>query len=116
MEAHIQEQLLETFHSTFEISTETFSKVRIGSVENLVVVILILITIQSKEEFASLFVTLKISRLLNNGENQRLDYHRNLLGTSLGALHGVSLIKNPPIFSNQVGTIVCHGFSYKTLQ
>ena len=53
--AHNHEQLLKTFYPTFKILTETFSQVRIGSVQNLLVVILILITIQQKSSPASLW-------------------------------------------------------------
>ena len=54
MGAHNHDQFLETFYPTFENLTETFFKVRIGTVENLLVVILIPITIQQKKSPASL--------------------------------------------------------------
>ena len=65
--------------------------VRIQAIENLLAVILIPITIQT-EEFANLFVTLKISKKLDKGENQSLDDLLNFLDTNLGALHEVSRI------------------------
>ena len=58
------------------------------------------------EELASLFVTLKISKNLDNGENQSLDDLLNFMDTKLGALHGVSLINFPTTSSSQVGTII----------
>ena len=47
-------------------------QVRLRVTENLLATILIPIKLQT-EEFANLFVTLKISRMLDKGENQRLD-------------------------------------------
>ena len=55
MGAHNHEQLLETFYPASEILTETFSKAGIGTVENILVVILIPITIQQKSSPASLW-------------------------------------------------------------
>ena len=54
MGAHNHEQIIETFYLTFEILTETFFKVKIWTVENPLVVILIPITIQQKSSPASL--------------------------------------------------------------
>ena len=91
-------QSLEPIYPAFENLPKTFSEVRFGVVENLLVVILLPITIQQKE-FASLFVTLKISKNLDNGENQSLDDLLNFMDTNLGALHGVSLINSPTAFT-----------------
>ena len=65
--------------------------VRIQAIENLLAVILIPITIQT-EEFAKLFVTLKISKKLDKLENQSLDDLLNFMDTNFGALHEVSQI------------------------
>ena len=54
MGALSDEQISETVYPTFEILTETFFKVRIGTVENLLVVLLFPITIQQKSSPASL--------------------------------------------------------------
>ena len=69
--------------TTFQILPETFPKYRIRTVENLHAVIPIPITIQT-EKFANLFVTPKISRILEKGENQSLDDMLNFMETSLG--------------------------------
>ena len=55
MRAHFHDQLKETFNPTFKNLTENFSKVRIGSVDNLPIVIIIPITIQQKSSPASLW-------------------------------------------------------------
>ena len=73
------------------IPDESTLPVRIQAIENLLAVILIPITIQT-EEFANLFVTLKISKKLDKGENQSLDDLLNFMDTNLGALHEVSQI------------------------
>ena len=65
--------------------------VRIQAIENLLAVILIPITIQT-EEFDNFFVTLKISKKLDEAENQSLDGLLNFMDTNLGALHEVSQI------------------------
>ena len=70
---------------------ESTLHVRLQAIENLLAVILIPITIQT-EEFANLFVTLKISKILDKGENQSLDDLLNFMDTNLGALHEVSRI------------------------
>ena len=75
----------------FWISDESTLHVRIQAIENLLAVILIPITIQT-EEFANLFVTLKISKKLDEGENQSLDDLLNFMDTNLGALQEVSQI------------------------
>ena len=75
----------------FWIPDESTLHVRIQAIENLLAVILIPITIQT-EEFANLFVTLKISKKLDKGENQSLDDLLNFMDTNLGALHEVSQI------------------------
>ena len=83
-----EEHLISTI---FWIPDESTPHVRIQAIENLLAVIIILITIQT-EEFANLFVTLKISQKLDKGENQSLDDHLNFMDTNLGALHEVSQI------------------------
>ena len=75
----------------FWIPDESTLHVRIQAIENLLAVILIPITIQT-EEFANLFVTLKISKKLDKGENQSLDDLLTFMDTNLGALHEVSQI------------------------
>ena len=75
----------------FWIPDESTLHVRIQAIENLLAVILIPITIQT-EEFANLFVTLKISKKLDKGENQSLDDLLNFMDTNLGALQEVSQI------------------------
>ena len=64
----------------FWIPDESTLHVRIQAIENLLAVILIPITIQT-EEFANLFVTPKISKKMDKGENQSLDDLLNFLWT-----------------------------------
>ena len=75
----------------FWIPDESTLHVRIQAIENLLAVILTPTTIQT-EEFANLFVTLKISKKVDKGENQSLDDLLNFMDTHLGALHEVSQI------------------------
>ena len=75
----------------FWIPDESTLHVRIQAIENLLAVILISLTIQT-EEFANLFVTLKISKKLDKGENQSLYDLLNFMDTNLGILHEVSQI------------------------
>ena len=67
----------------FWIPDESTLHVRIQAIENLVAVKLIPITIQT-EEFANLFVTLKISKKVDKGENQSLDDLLNFMTLTLG--------------------------------
>ena len=67
----------------FWIPDESTLHVRVQATANLLAVILIPITIQT-EEFANLFVTLKISRKLDKGENQNLDDLLNFWTLTLG--------------------------------
>ena len=64
----------------FWVPNESTLHVRIQAIENIFAVILIPITIQT-EEFANLFVTLKISKKLVRRENQSLDHLLNFLWT-----------------------------------
>ena len=75
----------------FWIPDESTLHVRTQAIENILAVILIPLTIQT-EEFANLFVTLKISKNMDTGENQSLDDLLNFMDTNLGALHEVSHI------------------------
>ena len=75
----------------FWIPDKSTLHVRIQAIENLLAVILISTTIQT-EEFANPFVTLKISKKLDKGENQSLDDLLFFMDTKLGALHEVSQI------------------------
>ena len=82
------EHLLSTI---FWIPDESTLHVRIRAIENLLAVILIPITIQT-EEFANFFVTVKISKKLDKGENQSLDDLLNFMDNNLCAMHEVSHI------------------------
>ena len=64
-------------------------QVRLRVTENLLAIILI--TVQTKE-FANLFVTLKISRTLDNRENQSLDDLLDYMDKNLGRFNEVSHI------------------------
>ena len=75
----------------FWIPDESTLHVRIQAIENLLAVIIIPITIQT-EEFANFFVSLKISKKLDKGENQSLDDLLIFMDNNLGALHEVSQI------------------------
>ena len=67
-------------------------QVRLRVTENLFAIILIPITVQT-EEFANLFVTLKISRTLDERENQSLDDLLDYMDKNLGKYNEVSHIK-----------------------
>ena len=75
----------------FWIPDESTLHDRIQAIENLLAVIIISITNQT-EEFANLFVTLKISKKLDKGENQSLDDLLKFMDANLGAIHEVSQI------------------------
>ena len=66
-------------------------QVRLRVTENLLAIIPILITVQT-EEFANLFVTLKISRTLDKRENQSLDDLLDYMDKNLGRFNEVSHI------------------------
>ena len=66
-------------------------QVRLRVTENLLAIILIPITVQT-EEFANLFVTLKISRTLDKRENQSLDDLLDYMDKNLGRFNEVSHI------------------------
>ena len=66
-------------------------QVRLRVTENLLAIIFIRITVQT-EEFANLFVTLKISRTLDKRENQRLDDLLDYMDKNLGRFNEVSHI------------------------
>ena len=66
-------------------------QVRLRVTENLLAIILILITVRA-EEFANLFVTLKISRTLDKRENQSLDDLLDYMDKNLGRFNEVSHI------------------------
>ena len=65
--------------------------VRLRVVRNILVIILIPITVGT-EEYANLFVTLKISRTLDKRENQSLDDLLDYMDKNLGRFNEVSLI------------------------
>ena len=67
----------------FWITDGNSLQVRIRVVENLLAVILIPITVRT-EEWANLFVTLKISRTLEKKENQSLEDLLGYMGKNLG--------------------------------
>ena len=75
----------------FWIPDESPLQVRLRVTENLLAIILIPITIQT-EEFANLFVTLKISRTLDKRENQSLDDLLDNMDKNLGRFNEVSQI------------------------
>ena len=66
-------------------------QVRLRFTENLLAIILIPITVQT-EEFANLFVTLKISRTLDKRENQSLEDLLDYMDKNLGRFNEVSHI------------------------
>ena len=66
-------------------------QVRLRVTENLLAIILIPIRVQT-EEFANLFVTLKISRTLDKRENQSLDDLLEYMDKNLGRFNVVSHI------------------------
>ena len=66
-------------------------QVRLRVTENLLAIIFIPITVRT-EEFANLFVTLKISRTLDKGENQSLDNLLDYMDRNLGRFDEVSHI------------------------
>ena len=66
-------------------------QVRLRVTENLLAIILIPITVRT-EEFANLFVTLKISRTLEKRENQSLDDLLDYMDKNLGRFNEVSHI------------------------
>ena len=66
-------------------------QVRLRVTENLLAIILIPITVQT-EEFANLFVTLKVSRTLDKRENQSLDGLLDYMDKNLGRFNEVSHI------------------------
>ena len=66
-------------------------QVRLRVTENLLGIILIPITVRT-EEFANLFVTLKISRTLDKRENQSLDDLLDYMEKNLGKFSEVSHI------------------------
>ena len=63
-------------------------QVRLRVIENLLLIILIPITVRT-EEFANLFVTLKISRTLDKRENQSLDDLLDYMDKNLGRFNEV---------------------------
>ena len=88
-----------TITNIFWITDGNSLQVRIGVVENLLAVILIPITVQA-EEFAHLFVTLKISRTLEKKENQSLDDLLIYMDKNLGVFSEVSQINILPALVN----------------
>ena len=66
-------------------------QVRLRVTENLLAIFLIPITVRT-EEFANLFVTLKISRTLDKRENQSLDDLLDYMDKNLGRFNEVSHI------------------------
>ena len=66
-------------------------QVRLRVTENLLAIILIPITVRT-EDFANLFVTLKISRTLDKRENQSLGDLRDYMDKNLGRFNEVSHI------------------------
>ena len=64
-------------------------QVRLRITENLLAIILISITVRT-EDFANLFVTLKISRTLDKRENQSLDDLLDFMDKNLGRFNEVS--------------------------
>ena len=75
----------------FWIPDGSLLQVRLRVTENLLAIILIPITVQT-EEFANLFVTLKISRTLDKRENQSLDDLLDYTDNNLGRFTEVSHI------------------------
>ena len=66
-------------------------QVRLRVTENLLAIILIPITVRT-EEFANVFVTLKVSRTLDKRENQSLDDPLDYMDKNLGRFNEVSHI------------------------
>ena len=86
----------EHFNTTiFWIPDGSPLQVRLRVIENLLAIILIPITVQT-EEFANLFVTLKISRTLDKRENQSLDDLLDYMDKNLGRFNEVSHINILP--------------------
>ena len=75
----------------FWIPDGSLLKVRLRVTENLLAIIFIPITVRT-EEFANLFVTLKISRTLDKRENQSLEDLLDYLDKILGRFNEVSHI------------------------
>ena len=80
------EHLITTF---FWIPDGSPLQVRLRVTENLLAIILIPITVQT-EEFAKLFLTLKISRTLDKREKQSLDDLLDYMDKNLGRFNEVS--------------------------
>ena len=82
----------ETFNNyNFLIPDGSPLQVRLRVTENLLAIILIPITVRT-EEFANLFVTLKISRTLDKREDQSLDDLLDYMDKNLGRFNEVSHI------------------------
>ena len=75
----------------FWIPDRSPSQVRLRVTENLLAIILIPITVQ-REEFANLFVSLKISRTLDKREKQSLDDLLDYMDKNLRRFNDVSYI------------------------
>ena len=75
----------------FWIPDGSLLQVRLRLTENLLAIILILITVRP-EEFANHFVTLKISRMLDKRGNQSLDDLPDYMDKNPGRFNEVSLI------------------------
>ena len=75
----------------FRIPDGSPLQVRLRVTENLLAIILLPITVRT-EEFANLFVTLKISRTLDKRENQSLDDLLDYMDKNLGRFNEVSHI------------------------
>ena len=75
----------------FWISDGSPLEVRLRVIENLLAIILIPITVRT-EEFANLFVTLKISRTLDKRENESLDDLLDYMDKNIGRFNEVSHI------------------------
>ena len=73
------------------IPDESPLQVRLRVTENLLAIILFPITVQT-EEFANLFVTLKISRTLDKRKKQSLDDLLDYMDKNLGRINEVSHI------------------------
>ena len=75
----------------FWIKDGTPLQLRLQAVENLLAVILMPLTVRTKE-FTYLFVSLKISRTLDKGANQSLDDLCEYMGKNVGRFNEVSQI------------------------
>ena len=84
----------EHFITIFWIPDGSPLPVRLPVTENLLAIILIPITFRT-EEFANLFVTLKISRTLDKRGNQSLDDLLDYMDKNLGRFNEVSHINIP---------------------